>query len=289
MAGALVLLHLSIILAGFTGVLGRLITLDAYALTLYRCILAAAMLAVLLLLRGRFHRLQRFDFVCMAIGAVVAVHWIFFYGSIKLSNVSIGVICLSAMAFASAVLEPFILKRRFRSGEFVCACIGMSGILLIFNFDAHFRAGIACGLFCAVLASLYTILNKKYAATAPSRQRVMFFELSGGALCLMLLLPLYTAMAGMQGLSLSLADFFWLMVLASVCTVGLYLLQIMVLQQVSAFTVNLSYNLEPVYSILLAMLIFAENRELTPAFYGGLALIVMSVVLQTCSVLRKIH
>ncbi len=289
MAGALVLLHLSVLIAGFTGVLGRLITLDAYALTLYRCILAASMLAVFLLLRRNFTRLQRFDFLCMAIGVVVAIHWMFFYASIKLSNVSVGVVCLSAMAFASALLEPLMLRRRFRSGEFVCACIGMSGILLIFNFDTHFRAGIACGLICAVLASVYTILNKKYAASAPCRQRVLFYELTGGALCLLLMLPVYAAVTGVQGLALSPADLLWLLALASVCTVGLNLLQIMVLRQVSAFTVNLSYNLEPVYSILLAMLIFAENRELTPAFYGGLALIVLSVVLQTGSVLRKIH
>lgn len=287
MGAALLLLHLSIVIAGFTGILGRLITLDAYALTLYRCILASLFLVLLLKLRGLSVRPCKSDLIYFAIGAVLAVHWMGFYGAIKLSNVSIGVVCLSAMAFSSAILEPFILKRRFKLSEFVFAGIGISGILLIFGFDAHFRAGIICGLVCAVLASLYTILNKKYAAKAPSRQRVVLFEIAGGACTLLFMLPGYLAFEGAGGLALSLPDLIWLLLLASVCTVGLNVLQVMVLKQVSAFTVNLSYNLEPVYSIVLAMIIFAENRELSAAFYAGLALIAASVLLQTQSVIRK--
>ncbi|MBO8414933.1 MAG: DMT family transporter [Proteobacteria bacterium] len=287
MGAALLLLHLSIVIAGFTGILGRLITLDAYALTLYRCILASLFLVLLLKLRGLSVRPCKSDLIYFAIGAVLAVHWMGFYGAIKLSNVSIGVVCLSAMAFSSAILEPFILKRRFKLSEFVFAGIGISGILLIFGFDAHFRAGIICGLVCAVLASLYTILNKKYAAKAPSRQRVVLFEIAGGACTLLFMLPGYLAFEGAGGLALSLPDLIWLLLLASVCTVGLNVLQVMVLKQVSAFTVNLSYNLEPVYSIVLAMIIFAENRELSAAFYAGLALIAASVLLQTLSVIRK--
>lgn len=287
MGAALLLLHLSIVIAGFTGILGRLITLDAYALTLYRCILASLFLVLLLKLRGLSVRPCKADLIYFGIGAVLAVHWMGFYGAIKLSNVSIGVVCLSAMAFSSAILEPFILKRRFKLSEFVFAGIGISGILLIFGFDAHFRAGIICGLVCAVLASLYTILNKKYAAKAPSRQRVVLFEIAGGACTLLFMLPGYLAFEGAGGLALSLPDLIWLLLLASVCTVGLNVLQVMVLKQVSAFTVNLSYNLEPVYSIVLAMIIFAENRELSAAFYAGLALIAASVLLQTLSVIRK--
>lgn len=287
MGAALVLLHLSIVIAGFTGILGRLITLDAYALTLYRCILASCFLVILLKVRGLPVRPGRTDLIYFAIGAVLAVHWMGFYGAIKLSNVSIGVVCLSAMAFSSAILEPFILKRRFKFSEFVYAGIGISGILLIFGFDAHFRAGILCGLGCAVLASLYTILNKKYASKAPSRQRVVLFEIAGGACTLLILLPGYISFEGLGGLTLSWLDLWWLVLLASVCTVGLNVLQVMVLKQVSAFTVNLSYNLEPVYSIVLAMVIFSENRELSAAFYAGLALIAASVLLQICSVVRR--
>ncbi len=287
MLKALVLLHISIVIAGFTGVFGRLISADAYVLTLYRTLLASGLLFLLFYLQRHKVKFTRADLVYVGIGAVLALHWIGFYGSIKLANVSIGVVCLSAMAFFSALLEPVLLKRRLRLSELCFALIGMGGILLIFNFDARYRAGIVCGLICALLASIYTILNKKYAAGASSRERVVLLELAGGGLLLCLLLPGYLSFKGLQGLALQPADALYLFLLSTICTIGLYLLQVSVLRQISAFTVNLSYNLEPIYSIVLAMIIFAENRELTAAFYAGLGLIILAVLLQTAVLLYQ--
>ncbi len=283
---ALLLLHLSIIIAGFTGVLGRFISVDAFALVLYRTVMAAAFLFLLLLWQRRRFALQLSDIPLFLIGGVLVLHWIGFYGSIKLSNVSIGVTCLSSMAFFSALLEPWLLKRAFAVREFIFAIIGMIGIALIFNFETHYRTGIVCGLACACGAALYTVLNKKYGTKQSSRERTVLLEMLGGGVTMLVLLPVYITICGGEGLAVGLRDALALLFLASVCTVGLYLLQINVLRQLSAFTVNLSYNLEPVYSIVLAMILFAENQELTLAFYAGLSLIILSVLLQTFTCIR---
>ena len=278
---ALILLHLSIVIAGFTGVLGRFISIDAFMLVFYRTALAVGLLYLFFIWQRKTLSLTRADIPLFAIGGVLVLHWLGFYGSIKLSNVSIGVTCLSSMAFFSAILEPLFFKRRLVMRDFVYALIGMVGIALIFNFETHYRAGIICGLCCACGAALYTVLNKKYGAKAASRERTVLIEMAGGVFTMLLLLPVYRLIVGKFDFSLGLQDFIGLFCLASVCTVGLYLLQISVLRQLSAFTVNLSYNLEPVYSIILAMIIFKENQELTWAFYGGLSLIILSVLLQT--------
>ncbi len=282
---ALLLLHLSVFIAGFTGVFGRVISVDAFALTFYRVLIAAVLLYLLLRWRRVAVQFKHSDLRFLLIGLILSWHWVFFYASIKLANISIGVICLSGMAFFCALLEPVLLHRRFRVRELGFALVGISGIALIFNFDARFRAGITCGMVCALLAACYAIFNKRYGANAAVPERVIFWEMSGGVLGILMLMPVYLAFYGGKGLSLNLKDLLALCALASVCTVGLYLLQIVVLRYVSAFTMNLTYNLEPIYSIAAAMLLFSENRELNFSFYCGLCFIAMSVILQTASLL----
>lgn len=185
--------------------------------------------------------------------------------------------------FFTAFLEPWINRHRISVKEVLFSLLTLLGIALIFHLDTRYRQGILLGITSSVLAALFTITNKKVAA-GHDASTMLLYEMSGGFVGLSCLLPFYLRYFPVETIFPDVSDLIYLILLASVCTIGLYLLQIQVLKVVSAFTVNLTYNLEPVYSIILAMLFFHEARELNGAFYIGLGLIVLSVLLQTFAV-----
>lgn len=280
-------LHLSILLAGTTGLFGRFITLNEGLLVWYRMILAFVMLWGILAIQHKVRLLSGKEAlkVC-GVGMLLALHWVMFYGSIKASNVSIGVVCFALVGFFTAFLEPLINRHRVSWREVLFSVFTLSGIILIFHFDTRYRLGIGMGIVSSLLAALFTVTNKKVSGRHPA-STLLLYEMGGGIIGISLLLPVYLSFFPVSALLPGLSDFVYLLVFASCCTVLLYLLQIQVLKQMSAFTVNLSYNLEPVYSIIFAMILFAEAKELSYAFYAGVGLIILSVVLQTVSVVRK--
>lgn len=279
-------LHISILLAGFTGLFGKLISLNEGLLVCYRMLFAALILLIILWCRGKLVKVSWTDIWKIAgTGCLLALHWVFFYGSIKQANVSIGVVCFSLVSFFTALLEPLICKRRVSGKELLFSLITVCGILLIFQFDSRYRLGIILGVISSALAALFTIMNKRVGVNHSS-STMLLYEMGGGCLFLICLMPFYLHFFPVESIIPGTNDFLWLLVLAFFCTIGLYLLQIEVLKTISAFTVNLSYNLEPVYSIILAMLFFGEAKELTLAFYIGLGLIILSVLLQTYSAFR---
>ena len=274
-------LHLSVLLAGATGIFGRLISLNEGLLVWYRMLLAGLLFALLSAVRRRFPRIGWKEiFKIGGIGILLGLHWVFFYGSIKASNISIGVVCFSLVGFFTALLEPLIIRRRVSVKELLFSLVTVCGIVLIFQFDTRYRTGIIIGVISSALAALFTITNKKVGVRHASSM-MLFYEMIGGFLGLTCLLPFYLHFFPVETILPGMTNFLYLLLLSLVCTIGLYLLQIQVLKQVSAFTVNLSYNLEPVYSIILAMLFFGEAKELNLAFYAGLGLILLSVLLQT--------
>lgn len=274
-------LHLSILLAGFTGLFGKLIALNEGLLVCYRMLFAALILLLILWIRGKLTPVSRSEMLKIGgTGCLLALHWVFFYGSIKQANISIGVICFSLVSFFTAGLEPLIYRRRVSVTELFFSLITVCGILLIFQLDIRYRTGIILGIISSALAALFTIVNKKV-GVKHSSTTMLLYEMTGGCLLLICLMPLYLHFFPVESIFPTPTDFLWLLALAFFCTIGLYLLQIEVLQSISAFTVNLSYNLEPVYSIILAMLFFGEAKELTLPFYVGLGLIILSVLLQT--------
>ena len=294
MKEALLKLHLSVLIAGGTGVFGRLITLGEGLLVWYRLLLATLMFYAVLFVLNKIRKVQRTDVVKIAsTGVLLAMHWLFFYGSIKASNVSIGVVCLSLMSFFTALFDPLINRRRISIGEILFSLIGVAGIVLIFHFDTRYRTGILMGVLSSALASLFTICNKRVASDYPSvasdypSGTVLLYEMGGGFVGLSLLLPFYLHFFPVETLVPSASDWASLLVLASLCTVCLYILQIQVLKKVSAFTFNLTYNLEPIYSIILAMIIFGEAKDLNFSFYTGLGLIFLSVALQTYRIIGE--
>ncbi|WP_455638262.1 DMT family transporter [Parabacteroides sp.] len=281
MREAFIKLHISILLAGFTGLFGKLISLNEGLLVWYRMMFAALLLFIILAVSKKLVAISWQEQLKIAgTGFLLGLHWVFFYGSIKIANVSVGVVCFSLVGFFTALLEPLIIRRRFRVKELLFSLITVAGIILIFQFDMRYRTGIIIGIISSALAALFTITNKKVGVRHPSRM-MLLYEMAGGFIGLSILLPFYLYFFPVSTILPDRTDFLYLLLLALVCTIGLYLLQIQVLKTISAFTVNLSYNLEPVYSIILAMLFFGEAKELNTAFYIGLGLICISVLLQT--------
>lgn len=282
-----ILLHLSVFIAGFTGVLGRLISLDSAVLVWYRMAFAGLLMFAFLLFTKQYKKSTFRDKLQMGgVGMLLCLHWVFFYASIKSSNVSIGVVCFSLVGFFTALFEPIINRHRFSAREFLFSLLTLSGIYLIFQFDARYRLGICLGIVSSALYALFAIANQRVGKNYEAKN-MLFWEMTGGLLGLSLLLPIYQIFIPVGELIPSGLDMAYLSFMVIICTIGLCLLQIIVLQKIAAFTVNLTYNLEPVYSIILSMFIFKEYKELNVAFYCGIALIILSVALQTWSEVRR--
>lgn len=281
-------LHLSVLLAGFTGLFGRLITLNEVDIVWYRMLLTSCILLVFTGLPRVGWR--KFLQLC-GCGALLGLHWILFYGSIKASNVSIGVICFSLIGFFTALFEPIIFKRRFSGLEFLFSLITVAGVMCIFSLDARYRYGIAIGVVSSAVCALYAIYNKKVSVGVRSRT-VLMYQMSGGLVIVSAIIPVYLwFFPSHQPVVVIPKDTnLWFMLCHSLfCTVAMYLLQIQALKRLSAFTVNLTYNLEPCYTIILAFLIFGEGREINFSFYLGIALILISVLLQSMKVWTVHH
>jgi drug/metabolite transporter (DMT)-like permease len=284
MKKAFIQLHIAIFLAGFTGVLGRLITINEGLLVWYRMFFAAIFLIVVSFFGRRIKWLPwRQALPLIGIGAIVALHWVFFYGSVKYANVSVSLVCFSTMGFFSAFLDPLISKRKMDLIEILLGLMVMLGVYLIFHFDQGYRWGILYGIISSILAAIFTILNKKY-VDKHDAQVITFYELGGGWLSLNFILPFYLQFVEYSSFLPDLSDFLWLLVLSLLCTVLAFNLSVRALKKISPFTINLSYNLEPVYGILLAFVIYHEHLELGLSFYTGLFIIFLTVVLQSLRV-----
>jgi drug/metabolite transporter (DMT)-like permease len=280
MKKALIQLHTAVFLAGFTGILGLLINLNEGLLVWYRMLITVITLGAIMLYKNEIKKLSLIDLLkVVSVGGIIALHWVTFYGSIKYANVSIALVCFSSIGFFTAIFEPIILRRRFEWRELALGLLCIAGIYLIFNFNPHFKIGIAIGLVSALLAVIFSILNKSFVARLPVKT-LTFYEMGGGWLVLSLLMPFYLDIFPTNYIFPNLEDWAWLLLLAWVCTVWAFLLQLSSLRKLSAFTSNLTYILEPVYGILLAFIFFKENKNLTSGFYYGLALILLSVIWQ---------
>lgn len=287
MRKAFLQLHAAVFLAGFTGVLGRLIELNEGWLVWYRMLLSAVLLLLLMLLRKQILRIEKkYLLQCVGIGALIALHWVFFYGSVKYANVSIALVCFAATGSFTAFLEPLIIKRKIDLVEVLLGLLVLLGIYLIFHFDVHYKTGILLGVAAAFLSALFPIYNKKLIQHIPV-SALTLYELSGGWLLLSLLLPFYLQFSPATKHLPSMSDWFWLLMLALFCTVLAVQLSVNALKKISPFTANLTYNLEPVYGIALAFLIYHEEKELGDGFVWGILLIVASVVIQTVRVWRE--
>lgn len=287
MRKAFIQLHAAILLAGFTGILGRLIELNEGVLVWYRLFISVITLWIIFSIQRTIERVSFRDLMLITgTGLIAALHWVTFYGSIKYANVSVAVVCFSAIGFFTALLEPLIVHKPVKWIECLLGLLTIAGIYIIFHFDPRYKTGIIIGIISALLASIFPILNRQFVQRLKV-ETVTVYELTGGLISLTLLLPLYLLISPADTLLPSKADWLWLLALGWFCTVLAFHFSMNALKKISAFTVNLSYNLEPIYTIILAFLIFKEDKELSDAFYIGLSLIMLSVLLQSFLVYRK--
>lgn len=303
MKKALIQLHIAVLLWGFTGVLGRLISLDAPMLVWYRMMLTALFALVILLTSRKWIKVDWAGVKKLtAIGGMMAAHWIAFYAAIKYANASIALVCLSTSSVFTSVLEPLLNKTKFNLKELSFGMLALLGMILIYYSQTVFGIGILLGVIAALLSSIFTIYNKRIAAEYPVRTMV-FYEMTTGFLIITALLPLlylylphtnfvpaqHNLWEVVQELPGSLLqyknDWIWLIILALCCTVWAQTLALNALQKLSSFTTTLTVNMEPVYGILLAVLIFREDKDLNGGFFAGMTLICLSVALQMRSLI----
>jgi drug/metabolite transporter (DMT)-like permease len=213
------------------------------------------------------------------------MHWLFFYGSIKFSNVTMALTCLSTSALLYSIIEPVLLKKKFDAVEILLGLFAIAGIVIIYNTHLQFSIGIVIGLISALLTVFVSVMNKKIVDRFEPAQ-ITLFQLSGGFLGLTLLLPLSLYFFKPVHLFPSAFDLLWLLILSWVCTIFTFFLYIRSLKSISAFTMNLVLTLEPVYGIVLAFVIYKENAFLSNWFYVGFGLIALAVLLHMWRLLK---
>jgi drug/metabolite transporter (DMT)-like permease len=280
MKKAFIQLHIAVFLAGFTGILGKLITLNEGLLVWYRLLISVVTIWLITLWTKTIRRIPAIAALkIFGIGVVAALHWVSFYGSIKMANVSIALVCFSAIGFFTAILEPLIFRKKLQERELMLGILVMIGISFIFQFDPRYRQGIFIGIIAAILGSIFPILSRKLLQDFEA-ETVTIYELTGGLIFLSFLLPFYLKLFPTNHLLPNKEDFLWLLILSWICTVIAFNLSMKALRKISAFTVNLTFNLEPIYGIILAFFIFREDKHLNKEFYIGLFLIFLAIVLE---------
>ena len=276
---AYIYMHISILLWGLTGVLGRGIQLSEGLLVWYRMLIALCSMLVFILYRRQSLAIPRADISRLfGIGTLLTVHWLFFYGSIKYSTVSITLCMLATSALFTALFEPLLTPKKFEWQEVVFGLLALVGIWLIFAAEQIYTTGIILGLLAAFVGSFFNILNKSM-VSRHSAVIVSFYEIVAGFLMLTLFLPFYISYFHPAQLVPTTSDWLLLIVLAIACTHVTLVLSLAALRHLSAFTLNLSINLEPIYGIGLAFLIFHENEHLHRGFFIGAGIILLSVLL----------
>lgn len=287
MKSALLKLHLAVFLWGFTGVLGKAIQLNEGLLVWYRLLITIITLFFLLLFKKQFIKISVKTFIkLLLIGCLMALHWLFFYASIKYANVSIALICLSAAGVLTAIIEPLCNAKKIVFTEIVLGLIAIVAIYLIFHFDTQYQVGIIIGLLSTILAVLFSVFNKKIVTDVPTKL-MLLYELIGGFILLSCIMPFYLRLFPTMQLYPTAYDWLWLFILSWICTIVAMNLSLKALQKISAFTQNLTLNLEPVYGIILAFLLYQENNYLGFSFYIGFALIFAIVIIQMLRIVTR--
>jgi drug/metabolite transporter (DMT)-like permease len=274
--GALARLHWIVFIWGFTAILGKLITLTAVPLVWWRVLIAGIGVGAWLWWKKIPFRL-RFRDVLLLVGAglIIALHWITFYHAIKISNISVTLACFSSGAFFVSLIEPIWHKRKPVWYEMLLGLLSMAGLGLIFKVETQYSAGIFTALFSAFLSAFFSVVNGQLSKRLPPEQ-ISFYELWGGWGGISLFL-LFTGGFSIDFFRLSNSDTLWLLLLGTVCTAYAFITSVQLLKHLSPYTMVLTINLEPVYGIILAYFIFGQSEHMSPAFYGGAGIILLTL------------
>lgn len=274
------MLHLVVLIWGFTAILGVLISLPAIELVFYRTLIASVGIAALFLFKKQSLSMPRRDILrVMGVGVVIAMHWILFFWSARVSTVSVCLAGLATTSLWTAFIDPLVKRTKIKWYEVALGIVVISGLLVIFSFETGYWLGISMALGAALLGAVFSVLNSKFAPKYNPYQ-ITFYEMVGACLFTILFMPIYATFLTEDGLKMSLHgyDWFWLFILGGICTVYAFSVSVELMKRLTVFTINLTVNLEPVYGIILAVMIFGESEKMTPQFYLGTGIILLSVL-----------
>lgn len=273
----LILLHLIVFIFGFTGILGELITLPAVNLVFFRCLIA---MVVIFLFALFSKRIKRFDtktsLKMLGIGVLTAIHWILFFASIKLSTVSVAVSIMASTALWVALFEPLVTKRKILATEIVLGVMVIIGLMIIFSFETKYVLGLSVALISAMFAAVFSTFNAQMVKRIDS-VNLGFYEMSSATI----VVGAYLLLKGDMSFDISSNDILWLLVLGIIATAFAFVISIEVMKELSPFTVGLTINLEPIYTIILALIIFGSDEKMTWGFYVGTAILILAIFLDT--------
>ena len=271
-------LHVTVFVFGTTGVLGKLISLDSFQLVWYRLLIAVgAFLAILYFGKSGMRIGRRPLIEILGTGVVLLIHWVTFFEAIKRSNVSVALICLSSTAFFTSILEPLYYRRKMAWHEpFFGLCI-IAGLYFVFNFEFEYLEGMILGIVSALFAAWFTVLNALLVRDTDART-ITLYELLGalGALTIFLLV---TGGFSAQGMTLSWSDFGWLFILGTAGTAFSFFLSVQLVKRLTPYTFVMAINLEPIYAMILAVLVWPESETMSGGFYVGAAIVVAMIFL----------
>jgi drug/metabolite transporter (DMT)-like permease len=271
-------LHFLVFIWGFTAILGALISIDAIPLVWYRMLFAVIIVFIYFIIKKKPLRIGPKALLKFLIsGIIIAVHWIFFFSAIKVANVSVALIALSTGALFASFIEPLFFRRRINFLELLFGLIVIAGLYLILNFEGGYTLGIIYALIASFLSVLFSVLNglfvRKYTAEV-----ISFYQLLFGVGFITLYILVTTGFT-MDQFALKSSDFIYLFILSSICTAYAFIVSVKIMKHLTPYTVILTLNLEPVYGIILAVIIFGEKEKMSTQFYVGGAIILLIVII----------
>jgi len=285
---SLFLLHFIIIIWGFTGILGKIINLTSEVIVWNRMIIAYFALLLINQFTYRKIKINPKDFLkYIFIGGVTAIHWICFFESIKISTVSLALICLSSISLFTAILEPLIQKRKILFYEIILSLLIIIGIIIIFNYEKGYEKAVFLAIISAFCGALFTVLNHKLIQTGHKALIITCWEMFGGVVMVSLYLLITNQIN--SNMIAQKDDIIYILILGLICTAFAFSISIEIMKKLSPFTVNISVNLEPIYAIILALIIFGEEEKMSREFYVGSLIILISIGLNTILKQKKIN
>ncbi|MET0535153.1 MAG: DMT family transporter [Steroidobacter sp.] len=279
-------IHFCVVLWGFTAIFGKLISLGTLSLVWWRMLLVAGALSLVpRFWRGVSRLPPRLIATYAGIGMIVATHWLTFYGSVRLANASVAATCLALTPVFLAFIEPFLVGRRFDPREVIFGIVAIPGVMLVVGgTPTDMRLGIAVGVLGALLVAVFASLNKRFIGNSDALA-VTGIEMTAGLLLLSIGAPLLSS--DPVFVLPSTRDAIFLALLAGACTLLPFALSLTALRHISAYSATIALNMEPVYAILLAIVLLGEQRELSPSFYFGVAIVLAAVFLHPLMVRKK--
>ena len=271
-------LHLMVVVLGLTGVFGKLISLSAIHLVWYRMAIAFVSLAIFLAFKKQLFSVSKKDFIgLLGVGALVTFHWLFFFESIKVSTVSVAVVCLATSSLFSALIEPFFFKRKLLLYEVIMGVVVVLALAFIMGTETKYFWGYFYGILAAFLATLFTLFNAKYINKVGAAKITMIEMLSGVIIisCILFFQEDYTVFTS----KISITDLSYLIVLGTLCTAMVFVWLTEIMRHITPYSLIMAINLEPVYSIIFALIIFGDNELMSSSFYLGSCAIIGIVFL----------